>query len=314
MTSRNSAWERGIIAVLASVLVFILSVKSAEGAACCMSATIGGVGRLKIWEKWAVGLRNGFSSEIGFWNSKGEWSFHSKEYGSYVIRPQLWGLLGFGRRASAYALLPFVVNHKLIGKDREWGGGIGDIQAGFRYEFISIGEIQYIPSLALTFSLTFPTGRATEDSQSNLGADITGLGAWFAALSLSLEKTFYPWFIRADFGLKVPFPNYRKDLDKMQWYNLSLAAALIGGVELVRDTLVLGWSGNFNWRGEIYIDGEPSPDSSLYYFTLNLSVSWAFHSHWSLLLAGGTDLFVPQLGKNQNANYSLSLGIRYAYF
>ena len=293
--------------------ILFSSVPRAEGAACCVSATVGGVGRLKIWEKFAFGLNESLASELGFWDSETDFHFHS-DYRSLSFTSNLWGIVGWGRRASFHFLLPILLNYRAAGKQSEWGGGIGDLQLGFRYEIISIGEFRQLPAIALTLSAIFPTGRSVESSQSVLGADISGAGIWALALGLSFEKTFYPWFIRFDFRAKFSIPSFRSDLDGILWQNVFLVWSLLGGIELVRDTLVLAWGASFNWRGNTYLDGEQNPDSQIFYPGAFVSLSWAFHPHWSTIFSLSSDLFIPAIGKDRNAIFSGTIGIRYAFF
>jgi hypothetical protein len=75
--------------------------------------------------------------------------------------------------------------------------GVGDALLGARYAFIEPGGSERWPGIALTATLTFPTGRAPEAADLPLATDATGRGEWRGALGVEVEKLFDPILLYA---------------------------------------------------------------------------------------------------------------------
>ena len=284
----------------------------ARGAACCMSATAFGTGRLLIWEEFAVGLRTTFAESLGAWDPDGTWrpydTFDEREW-----RTELWGLAALSRRASVFARMPWVMTARATSTLDDFGGGPGDLSAGLRYELLTIGEYAELPAIALTLSVTAPTGRATHDAETPLGVDVTDRGSWALAAGVSFEHTALPAYARLDLGLTVPLPFERPDLGETQRYGPELVAALAGGLELSAD-VVLSLVARCAWQAPLTLAGATVDDSERLDLGLGLAASWRFDPHWTLQLGLDTALFADDLGENQPGRLSGTLGLRYGHF
>lgn len=156
------------------VFLFLVFSQKISAGACCTSAASFGVGRLLMWEKAAVGLNTSIARDL--------------KYPFSIWRTEAFGMLGITERLSGFALAPWVVPIRYE-DDLSMNHNIGDVQSGVRYQVIHIGEYTQLPSLALTSTVTFPTG--TPGSKS---VPSTGRGIWALGVGASLEKTWMPWF------------------------------------------------------------------------------------------------------------------------
>lgn len=306
---------RVLAAALVASVVALAAVAPtpARAAPCCMSATAFGTGRLLIWEDFAFGLRTSVAGGLGQWDEDGAWHPYDG-YGELEWRSEVWGMGALSRRASVFARVPFVATHRTAGDLDGFGGGLADVSAGLRYELLTIGEYLELPAIALTLSVTAPTGRATWGAATPLGVDVTGRGAWALGAGVSVEHTEMPWFVRLDLGVTVPLPAARPDLGGVdQRFGPELATALAGGVELT-DGVVTSLVARLTWASEIVLDGRAVDGSGRLDVGLGAALSWRFEAHWTLQLAVDTGIFADGLGDNQPGRVTGTAGVRYGVF
>ncbi|MCB9644569.1 MAG: transporter [Myxococcales bacterium] len=285
----------------------------ADAAACCVSATVSGVGRLRNWEHFAVGLRTSLLAGTGQWDTKALWHGYGDDYQEHEWRSELWGLVGVHRRVSLFARVPWSVNYRKVGTQDAWDGWFGDLQAGARFELISIGQFLHVPAVALIVGVTAPTGRATGQAQNPLAADVTGRGAWMLSAGVTIEKTFYPGFVQLNAGVQVPLPSEREDLGVWQRFGPGIPVTLSGGVEL-GDTVVLALVARFFWEDQLVLGDRTIAGSSRIDAGIGLSASWSFDPHWTVQAMFDAGILADGWGLNQPGRLFVSLGLRYGYF
>lgn len=296
----------------AALLLSQLAAREADAAACCMSATSGGVGRLLIWEKAAAGLQVAPTIGTGFWSTNRQWLPYSS-YREMEWRVVGWGLVRASRRTTFHAILPVVHNRREAGTLRDEGTGIGDVSAGVRYELLGIGELLGWPSISFTGSVVAPTGRAAHQARQILAADATGRGAWVASLATGIEVTHQPLFARLDIGLAVPLPFERDDLDETQRFGESVQTTLTGGWEIHSD-VVTSVAVRGLWEARTVQEGKRIDGTSRSDIGVGISVAYRIHDHVTVTAAGDTGIFVRGAGKNQQGRVSATLGLRFGIF
>ncbi len=307
--------HRASLAAAATLLAAVAAPAAAHAAACCMSATAFGAGRLLIWEDFAVGLRTSVSPALGDWDQAGRWRPY-RDYADLEWRTELWGMAALSRRASAFARVPWLVNRRASQGATpidDLGTGLADVSAGLRYELLAVGEYVELPAVALTATVTAPTGRATHDATTPLGVDVTGRGAWVASAGLSLERTHLPWYARLDLGVSIPLPAHRPDVDATQRYGVELSAVAAGGAELSRD-LVLSLVTRASWQAPLTLAGRSIEGSDRADLGLGLAASWRLTPNWTAQAALDTGLFLDGLGDNHPGRITTTLGLRYGHF
>lgn len=299
------------VAIAATLLTTALP-HEAAAAPCCMSATAFGVGRLLIWEDFAVGIRTSLAKGLGDWDADGRWRAW-RGYDEHEWRSEVWALVGLDRRTSVSLRVPAIVLSRATSDVAEVGGGLGDITAAIRYEILTIGEYVELPAIAATLSILAPTGRAPEEGRTPLAVDVTGRGAWVLALGLGFELTRLPWFVRLDLGVGVPLPDARDDLGVEQRLGVSLDVALAGGVE-VANNVVVSLVPHLSWGEPTHLDGTRLAGSGRRDLGVTVAGSWRFDDHWTMQASVDAPIPSDALGVNQSGRLTTSLGLRYGSF
>lgn len=296
------------------LLALLLSAPSAHAAACCMSATAFGVGRLLAWEDVATGVQVGHSRVLGQWDAAGRYRDTSRHLSEGLTRVEPWLLVRLQERWQVQARLPVLLNDRAVGPSSELAGGLGDVGAALRFEALSVGEYEHLPSLGLTLGVLAPTGRRVEQATGLLGAGVTGRGAFGASLALESEYAVLPWYVRLDAGVTVFAPFRRSDSGASQWYGPLVQAALSGGREVVADKLVWALSAQLEWEAPLHLDGELVPGSHAMVPSLSTSLSWRVQPHLTLVASVVSTVWPSGFAQNRDARLGLVLGGRYGFF
>ncbi|MBI5511588.1 MAG: hypothetical protein HY903_22760 [Deltaproteobacteria bacterium] len=296
------------------LLVVLVAPQAAWAAACCMSAAVFGVGRLKTWEELSVGTRFTYSSTVGTWDPEGLWLRNPIGYSESESRADLFAIYRLAERWQVSALLPGLRTVRDVGAEHGAGGGLGDGQASVRFEPVGFGEYPLLPAIGVTATVQLPTGRRVEDSSAPLDAGATGRGAWGASLSAEVEKVFFgDYFARADLGFTYYLPFTRSDLQQRQTYGPTVAGALSCGMTLV-DVVALGLMASYAYDAPYKLDGAVIDASAAATPAVGVNLSWNIDDHWTLLGAAGTAIFASRVGMNRPGRLSAGLGLRYGYF
>ncbi|MCI0716971.1 MAG: hypothetical protein L0Y77_11795, partial [Chlorobi bacterium] len=153
-----------------SLLILFLAVN--ENLFTCNSCG-GGTSDLAVLSLDGWGLINmGFSYDHynGVWDKEGLW--RNNQYTQLQYKMSLSTAYRISRHLQFAVSLPFVYNYSSIPRYKSSGSGIGDLIIGGRYEFLHEFQVskkggkpridKTLPYLALTFSLTLPTGKSEE--------------------------------------------------------------------------------------------------------------------------------------------------------
>lgn len=297
------------------VLVVATTPAVARAAACCVSATSFGVGRLLAWEDAAAGVQVGHTRVLGQYDARRALRlFGPGEFSDGLTRLEPWAIVRLAERVQVQARVPVVVNDRAAAALSQVAAGLGDVGAAVRLEAVSLGEYERLPSLGFTLGVLAPTGRRAEQSFPPLGAGVTGRGAWGASLAVESEYTWLPWYLRVDAGITVYAPFRRADTGASQWYGPVVQAALSGGRELVPDKLVLALSAQLEWEAPLHLDGEVVTGSSAFLPSLVTSLSWRAHPHWTFVASAAVSVWPSGVAQNRDARLGVVLGGRHGFF
>lgn len=297
------------------LVLMVLMPATASAAACCMSASVVGTGRLLNWEDAAAGLATTWGHDLGRYDSGGRFRAFGASLLEDELRVEAWGIVRLHERLQLSARVPWVTGVRASGGVSSVGTGIGDVSAALRWEAISLGEYEWVPGVALLAQLTTPTGRRPEQAIDPLGASATGRGAWAASLGVTLEATKLPWFVRLDAAAVYTAPFVRADTKVVQGFGPGLQVAISGGRELFQDKLVLALIARFEHEFPLALDGVVTPDSESTGLSTALAASFKLTPHWVLVSSVSTDV-LGRLGLAQNRSERLAfhLGVRHGFF
>lgn len=282
--------------------------------ACCMSATAVGSGRLLNWEDAAIGLNTSVAFTLGEWTQDGTWRSFD-DYDEVEVRGTLWGMARLGRRTSVSVAIPAVLNFRSVGDQSAWGGFLGDVSAGFRWDPRLVAEdSSLVPAVAVVASVTVPTGRATGGTASGkLGENATGRGAWVISAGVILETVVMPWFARLELHTSVPMPSASGPGGGSLRFGPGLSGGLSGGHALTTElTLALAW--RWLWESSHVIDGTTVEGSERFDTGLTLALSWRFDTHWTMTTSVDTGIFADGAGDNGFGRVTATVGFRYGAF
>lgn len=302
---------------LAPVLLavaLIAAPRPARAAACCVSATSFGVGRLLAWEDAAMGLQVSHARSLGQWDSGGSLRWNAADYSDGLTTTQLWGIVRVVDRVQLQGWVPFVVNDRKSAGQSQVAGSFGDVGAAARVEILEIGEYQGLPSLAFTAGVLAPTGTRPEQTRAPLFAGTTGRGAWGGSIAVEAEYALLPWFVRVDGGATGYLPFRRSDTGETQRYGPILQASLSTGRELVADVLVAAVALTGEREAPIVIAGTSVPGSTARQYTIAGSLAWRFDPRWTVTGSVTSNVWPDGAGKNRDARVGFTFGVRRGHF
>lgn len=303
-------WRVHLLLTLAG----LLTPRWVAAAACCVSATSFGVGRLLVWEDWAAGLQLSHGRSLGQWDSRGSLRWNDPGFSDGLSQAQGWAIVRLGERLQLQGWLPFVVNDRRSASQSQVAAAPGDAGAALRYEPVKIGEYQGLPSLAITAGAVAPTGQRVEETSPPLFAGTTGRGAWGGTVAVEAEYAFLPWFARLDAGASAFLPFRRPDTGTLQRYGPLFVTSLSAGRELLPDVLVLAVAVTGEWQGPVVLDGSATPGSRAFSYTLAGSLSWRADPHWTLVGGVNNTVWPDGAGMNRDARVGFNLGVRHGHF
>jgi hypothetical protein len=297
-------------------LVAALAAAPAQAAACCMSASVVGTGRLAVWEDAAAGLVTAWSHGTGRWDTAGRYRPFTAGLLEDELRVDAWGLVRLHERWQLNARVPWVTGVRATPDGTSsLGTGLGDVSAGARWDALLLGEYEHLPGLAVLAQVLGPTGRRPEQATDPLGATATGRGAWAASLGLAAEYATAPWFVRLDLAAVYTAPFVRADTQRLQAFGPGLQAGLSGGREFFGERLVLALALRFEHEFDLWLDGARVDDSASTGLTTTLAASFKLTPRWVLTGAVATDVLGRMgLAQNRQDRLAVTLGVRHGFF
>jgi hypothetical protein len=297
---------------LALLAALLLGSSRADAAACCLSSSAFGIGRLASWEDFAFILGTSASPVAGNWDALGTWHPNPGDYSENELRAHLSALVALHDRLQLSGRLPWVMTTKSAGPLSESGNGLGDSQLALRYEPVFQGEVAWLPEIAVTAGLTMPTGRPTSAAQTILGSDVTGRGAWMLSASVVFELARDIWFAQVGGGLTYALPQAGVEPGTTQQLGPGVQVTVAGGIQVLKP-LVVSVVGRYGWEGQVVVDGKPLPQSRQYDLGIGPALAWKITQ--ALTLQAGADFGIPAsgLGENRQGRATFNLAMRWAH-
>jgi hypothetical protein len=303
MPHRRSTSPSRLIAIAIAIAVCATPAR-AFAQACCAGGAVVTPGRLQLHEDALVGLQLKGATLFGSYDPSGRYAASPAGDTEYDFEQDLFGAVRFLRRGQAALLVPLVETRRGTPQDgAHLGGGLGDINASARYDFVVAGESLYVPGIALLAGVTLPTGTPPESATQPLAVDATGIGAFQANVAAALEQTFGTWLVNATGMIAKRTPHGGETLGTQ----VTLLAA---GAYTLPNDMAVALSAAYAFEGEaVGSDGASIPGSSRRALTLALTGLVPLTDAWRLL--GGFTLNPPidRVGSNQPASAGLTLTV-----
>jgi hypothetical protein len=240
---------------VAAIVVAVAAPRSARAQACCAGAAAVTPGRLALHESMLVGVDARVTDGYGSYDPTGTFLTMPAGTSEVDLEQDVFGAIRVLPRGQVALLVPMIETRRAVPGEDAFGGGVGDINLGVRYDFVYATESRHVPGIAVLAGVTVPTGTPPESATSTLATDATGIGAYQANLGIAVEKVFDRWLVGAT-GLVAK--RTTRDVDGVsealaaQWSGLLAVAYTLSG-----DTS-LAVSGSVTSEGEARIDNMSS--------------------------------------------------------
>ncbi|MFZ4592248.1 MAG: transporter [Ignavibacteria bacterium] len=307
------------------IILFIILISKASYSQVCCGGGVYDVAVLSLNKRALFNVGYKFDNNLGVWDSEKEWRKISQT--SYQMTPTFSGAYRFNKQLQAGILIPFVINKNELPGLPSNGSGIGDVVLSGRYEIFheyslykekdKIITDKKTPYFAVTFGMTFPTGKSDEEAESEV--NISGKGFYTTSLGLSFIKTILKdkiqigsdvnWqhsFIKTFekyYGAAVPSYE-RKQGDR---FNYSVTANyLINFYNSVSFSL-----GGF-YQSDYSINGSSIGNSDESSFSMVASYTWYPKTY--IRISPLVKWNIPSSGYGKNATGSTLFGINLVYY
>lgn len=273
-------------------------------ASCCASGSTSGIGRLLAHERALLEVAQDFHHNYGYFEERGQFKSGAP------VGATRWQ---FNHELHAMArLFPFFLPYVKIPirtqlSEDHVESAIADISLGVRWPLFSEEIIPHLPGLHVFTSVQFPTGQARTEKTVD-DAEVTSLGAYLLSLGVAFEKTYFGILWTAAYHLSVePRVFSGRDFAGGLLHVPSISLAY-----LVHDQGSLSASLSASLTSDARYDGRETPGTARQKLSASLGYAWKFHSHLSLITSLGGD--IPVLGKNNNSEIFMRLGMRVGIF
>jgi hypothetical protein len=283
----------------------------ALGQACCAGGSAITPARLQLHEDYAIGFETHATDITG--------SFLGT---SYVPNPSGSSEVDLGEDVLAAARflergqvsldIPVLATYRADPGLSDFGGGIGDINLGARWDFITAAESLHLPGIAALVGVTVPTGRpADAPSASILAANATGIGAFQLTGGLAFEKIFGDHLLVDLTGLvSQRLPRTVEIGGQTIQETLGLQLFAIAAVGWAFDNGIgLAVSGTFTGELDAVLDGQRVPQSGRSLTTFSFSGSFPVTDDWRLQGSVFDDPQLSGLGANQPIGAGLTFTV-----
>lgn len=312
---RSAAKSARCLRFLASVLVSFAVLAGALAAgerrawaqACCVGASGLTPGWLTNHERALVGAQLRLSETWTTYPVQGSFYARTPERDARVETSLFATYRALPRgQISAFMPLETIRRRSLGGTDTRTS--FGDLTVVGRYDFVRAGE-SWIPGIAVLAGTQAPTGRSSDESTSNLAADVNGIGTWEINGGASIEQTFGHLVLHMTVLAGYRLPNEVLGEDQhLGWRALYLAAV---GWVFDSDVALMATLTHAS-DGDATLAGHEAPGTGFRSTQAALLVVTPLTDNLRLRTSVFTD--VPPLGVNRPALGGTSISLAKTWF
>jgi len=299
MSRRSSRFpELALLAALA------LAPREARAQACCAGSSALTPGRLAVHETALVGgqVRAGYG--YGSFDGGGHYASNPAGAGEVDLEQDVFGALRVLGRGQVALLVPVVETWRQTrSTGGELGGGIGDVNASARWDFVHAGEYAVMPGVGLLAGVTFPTGKPPEEADNRLATDATGVGAWQGNVGLAIEQSWKSWLVNVTGILAARTPRTVQGIRSELGTQITTLAAVAYSFE---DDSALALVGSYAFEGDATIDDVSAPGSGRRLLRVSLAGTHPLSDALRLQGSLFVDPPIPQVGQNQSTTVGLT--------
>ncbi|APR83019.1 Hypothetical protein A7982_08368 [Minicystis rosea] len=275
----------------------------AAAQACCAGAASLTPARLALHEDALAAVQLKAAGVVGSFDASRRFIASPSGSNELDLEQDLIGAVRVLGRGQVSLLIPIVETYRRVPGIDEFGGGIGDMALGARWDFTLAGASRVIPGIALSTGLIVPTGRAPESASGPLAASSTGTGAFQGSAGLALEQSFGPFLVNLTGS--VAWRSARTVGTLREQQGAQLAASLAFGYTFDNEA-VLALTTAYTAELAPRIDGAPVPDGGRAATRIGFAGGYPFSDAWRLQATVFTDLPVRFFGWNQPISTGLT--------
>lgn len=284
--------------------------RAAFAQACCAGSGAITPGRLMNHEAALAGVQLKAAALTGSYDDDRRFRGVASGTSEQDFEEALFGSVRFLRRAQVSLFAPLEETRRVTRTITDFGGGIGDVNVGGRYDFTLAGADDVVPGIALLAGITLPTGTPPDAAHRPLATDATGIGAFQGTLGLALEQTYGPWLINVS-GLVS-----KRTSRTVEGLHTSLGTqwTALGAVAYSFDmnaALALALSTTF--EGAATIAGADAPQTARAVTQISASGTYGFAERWRLQGSLFVNPPLTWFGRNQPATAGTTLAILFSF-
>lgn len=283
--------------------------RDARAQACCAGSGAITPGRLANHENALAGAQLKAAMLTGSYDDDRRYRSVPSGTSELDFEEAVFGSARMFRRAQGSLYVPFVETRRVTRTASGFGGGVGDVNLGGRYDFTLAGASDVVPGIAMLVGLTLPTGTPADAAREPLATDATGIGAFQGTLGLALEQTYGPWLLNLSALAAKRTPRDVGGLHTAlgtQWTGLAAVAYAFdadAALALVAST---------TFEGAATIAGTDVPQSARAVSVLSASGTLAVGDHWRVQGSLFVDPPIGGLGRNQPASAGTTFALLYS--
>lgn len=292
-----------IFIVLLSALLWLATIDKSY-ASCCSSSSSGGVERLLAHERALIKMSLDTKYILGNFNDQAKISLGQYSHLSYlVIEPKLQIMVRLHRYFEPFVTLTTAIQKSKI----RTGTGVKDPILGARIPLFKDNTYFSLPTTTLIILSNMPLKKNNKDRNIE---DIVSNGDWLINLGALFEKEFNS----ITYGL-----SYSLSLDAKIFATSSYKPGLTHALSISMafspshsNSLAFAISPTFHSRDKA--NGKIVPDSDNRKVAISASFSQTLHSHMKFTSQASIDIPISYLGKNSNAVFLVSTGLRFGVY